>query len=46
MGALISDCSASYINVLCVLLKALQSVFMKYTAGGESLTKNCVFDTN
>ena len=46
MVALISDCSASYVNVLCVLLKALQSVFMKYTAGGESLTKSCVFDTN
>ena len=46
MVALISDCSASCITVLCVLLKALQSVFMKYTAGGESLTKSCVFDAN
>ena len=29
----------------CVLLKALQLVCMKYTAGGESLTKSCVFVT-
>ena len=33
------------INVLCALLKALQSVYTKYTAGGESLTKSCVFVT-
>ena len=46
MVALIGDRSASYTNVLCVLLKALQSVCMKYTAGGESLTKSCVFDIN
>ena len=46
MVALIGERSASYINVLCVLLKALQSVCMKHTAGGESLTKSCVFDTS
>ena len=45
MVALIGDHSASYINVLCVLRKALESVCMKYTAGGEGLTKSCVFVT-